>query len=559
MFKKLLLVASLCASHSIFSQTQLEGDTVQFGKNSYQVQADGYLSYFGVDTAIFIYREGIQLGGIAPDSSLHVSAQTYRQDRVNFFPGPISTDVGSYYYYARTWTVTRALIDSVRQGLFTFPNFPPAVIQTWPAHGRQQYGESYHIAPFVDVDGDGIYNWQTGDYPYIEGDIATLAVFNDQNPARDTTGGDRMVCEGYVLYWMYDQPGIAGRTLFRKTVVTNKSGVDYHNTYMANFSDNDAGNIFGSDLTGTDVARHGTYGYHNHYKSFQKPGKAPYSGTLLLEGPIADYGDGLDNDWDGCADAVMGNSGFCIPEDSANGIVERLTLSNTMYFVNSSNPAMGPPATDKEYFNYMRSIWRNDSVLRAENPSGIFATANGDGYSPTGSGNPVNYMFPGDSYSPYPQWQPSNPSQWYNSPSNGSDKRIISSMGPFTWEAGESISYMFASMWGTVDTTNYANIFDSIQADFDNILNLHSSNPISVEEVNSIEVELEFGQGPNTLYLTNAYNREFNLEVIDLNGRIVLRSVLLPSSEKTIDVGQLPPGVYVIRTNDGSWNYKWIK
>ena len=44
----------------------------------------------------------------------------------------------------------------------------PAAIRDWPAHGDQAKGQSYYLAPFFDVDGDGEYNPYNGDYPYYD-------------------------------------------------------------------------------------------------------------------------------------------------------------------------------------------------------------------------------------------------------------------------------------------------------------------------------------------------------------------------------------------------------
>lgn len=548
-----LLALFTLVSTSLFGQGWVP-DTITFGDSYYIVEPDGTLLLFGSKNATYVYTESLHLGGIDAGGSLHVSAQTYKQDRINFFAGPVSGDPSSMLYYGRTWTVTQNMIDSLRQGLYTVV---PDAIANWPAHGRQQYGEPFYLAPFVDMDNNGYYNTGGGDYPFIKGDITTLALFNDQSVV-DSSNGNVIGADGYFMYYMYDEPGISARALYRSVVVTNRSSHTYSEAYLSIFNDADAGGSQ-DDLSGTDIERHAIYSYNADDYDFMTAPKVPYCGTVLLEGPTADAGDGVDNNWDGCIDG-FDQSGNCIPENASAGLLERLTMTNSMYYNNTGDPVSGNYGVgNTDIYNYMRSLWRTGDSLRAETPSGLFNVNNGDGYEPNPSSQAVRYAYPGNSHSPSSIWAPDQPINWFESPSNHEDKRVLLSMGPFTWEAGETINITSATFWGNVDSIQHINIIDSLTSDIDSILYSLVSKPLSGSEFERDPVEMELRQNNGHLTILNPSDFAYELQVLNVSGQILMRSNVSAHSEAFLNCAHLPNGVYLIRTSDGEWTEKWIR
>lgn len=163
-----------------FAQADPKGGTVQFQRTQYQIQADGNLNQLQGDGNVFAYRQTLWLSGMSYDSDtvMHLSAQEYRLSRIDYYPGPISSDSIASAYWDRTWTVTKGMVDSTKNGLYT--TLPEAVLN-WPVKGRAQYGERQELAPFEDVNNNGIYEPLLGDYPIIKGHISTIAIFNDVN------------------------------------------------------------------------------------------------------------------------------------------------------------------------------------------------------------------------------------------------------------------------------------------------------------------------------------------------------------------------------------------
>ncbi len=99
---------------------------------------------------------------------------TYRQMGAwDFWTGPLDTITGSSdsataVNYDRFWKIDYNMIQSflinyqnsnVQNGTYEIPE----AIATWPAHG---YGNNTRqLAPFVDINSDGVYNPMNGDYP----------------------------------------------------------------------------------------------------------------------------------------------------------------------------------------------------------------------------------------------------------------------------------------------------------------------------------------------------------------------------------------------------------
>lgn len=550
---------TLCAAFALASLSgAAQGyniDTIAFGDCYYIIEPDGTLLEFGSGQSTYIYTETVHMGGIDAGGALHLSAQTYKQGRVNFTPGPVSTDPMTMFHYGRSWTVTRGMVDSVSQGLYTTL---PEAVENWPAHGRTQFGEAYYLAPFIDADNNGYYNPRGGDVPFIKGDITTLTLFNDYSGS-DTSVANRLKVDGYMMFYMYDLPGIAGKTLYRNTVLTNRSTNHYSNTYLSLFNDADAGSPQ-DDLVGTDIERHAVYAYNSSALDPYTVPKVPYCGTVLLEGPQADAGDGVDNDWDGCVDGFSTSSG-CTPENPSTGEVERLTLTNSMYYNNTSSPISGNSSLgDIGIYTYMQSLWLTGDSLRAETPSGLLNNLNGDGYDASGTSQAVRYAFPGNSHSPDQRWAPMQDVNWFDSPANREDRRLLASMGPFTWEAGETVNFTTASFYGNVDSSNFAGILDSLAADIDSIGQLTASNPLSTPTEEALEeVVLELRQSNGNLTILNPHPTSYQLEVLNLNGQVLMQSHVGPQTEAFIHCSHLPAGVYIIRTANSEWVKKWVR
>ena len=159
-----------------------------------------------------VFFSSLWLSGLDSQDSLRNAAIRFCQDAAGgfceYFPGPLSTDgtVSSdpavFDEYNRFWFIDRQQVDTHTAYFTCFydPNcnteiqFPEGYtisdeILEWPAHGETALGQPFYLAPFVDVNGDGSYQPEFGDYPSFPGDKAVYMISNDMGgPHVDSYG-----------------------------------------------------------------------------------------------------------------------------------------------------------------------------------------------------------------------------------------------------------------------------------------------------------------------------------------------------------------------------------
>ncbi len=143
------------------------------------------------------FAAALWIGGLDASNQLHTAAQTYRQAGNDFWPGPLDTtnafiDTIAAVNYDKIWKVD---INDINTFLYQFSlgnvpltYTPTADILSWPAKGTG--AKSRNLAPFVDVNNNGIYDPLVGgDYPKIKGDQTLYYIFNDNFGPHTETGG----------------------------------------------------------------------------------------------------------------------------------------------------------------------------------------------------------------------------------------------------------------------------------------------------------------------------------------------------------------------------------
>ena len=62
----------------------------------------------------------------------------------------------------------------------THPNYTiPDNIANWPGNGDTTLGVAFQLAPFVDINDNGVYEPELGEYPCFKGDEAIYTILND--------------------------------------------------------------------------------------------------------------------------------------------------------------------------------------------------------------------------------------------------------------------------------------------------------------------------------------------------------------------------------------------
>lgn len=372
---------------------------------------DGNDSTFKFDSVVSVFTFAPWVGGLDDDDSLHISAAdyyTYPNNPKDYRPGLAAS---TRYDFERVWAVDRASIAALRKDFgedHIFNNPVPFDLLTWPGKGNPnlQYNLDFtpvttdpalFPAPFVDVNGDGIYNVYDGDYPRIRGDQMAWWVLTDST-AHSLTQGKLLNIDLMLSAYAYDCPqnGSVDHSLFLDVEAVNRSGEDYHDTHLGFFTDFDLG-CFEDDYIGSMADVNGFYVYN------------------------------IDNMDINCQGGALG-FGENIPVQTVSFL--NRSLDHSMFF---NNPSIGvpPPATTDpdlpgEFFNFLQGKWRDGTPL----------TTGGVGYNP-GSTNFEDHVFPGN---------PSDPQAWTMCTANISfgDRRMVSSHGPFDFAAGDTFRIQVA-------------------------------------------------------------------------------------------------------------------
>lgn len=489
-----------------------------------------------------IYAQSLWMGGFDTNDTLHVSAITFRSGIPGFRPGPISNDPNAHITYNNVYHISLQTISDFVNGN---TSGIPAEIANWPAHGNTAMGEAVNLAPFVDINNDGNYDPSQGDYPDIKGDEALFAISNDKNGR----GVDGMGVEIHTMAYAYNTGGPEDSIVYLDYKIFNRSNEGYSDVYISSFVDFDLGNSI-DDLPGTNVSADAVFCYNGDDNDNGPDGfgAQPAScGLRILKGPPADLFDGMDNDKDGCVDGVLLN-GICQPENTASGIREYYKMSSSMAYYHTNSGAsinIKDPRDPIHYYNYMRSLWKNGNNLVLENPSGFGNTANGDGYTPDGSGTKTNYIFPGNSYDTTGTYSPPLPNNWFASPSNSADHRALANMGPFSLSPGQSFDINMAIVWSRDSSASagYTNLNHGLTK-------LNREQPVrnvSIRNFNpSHKYQLYFDVRLQNWVLHNQSDRNFNFKLVSIDGKLISNLKLEGHSYLQIDKTLLSKGVYLL-------------
>ena len=294
--------------HAIIGNAQTPPTSAILNANniSTPVYVLGYLGFDGSNANFFVddsYHSTLFANGLWIGSGTHTAVRQFGSSGNDFYPGPLTIDgtaqstLEMQTAYNRVWYVTRTMIDE-HLAHFNEPGYEPAEsILNWPAHGTFE-NTAANLAPFYDVNGDGIYNALDGDYPLIRGDEAVFSIFNDAG-THSESGGVSLGIEIHCMTYAFNEPQDAALS----NTVFNRSAATYEATYIGMWSDFDIG--YGTDdYIGCDVSRGMYYGYNGEEQDGPGTGSfsgvPPTQGCVILAGPWQ-QADGVDNM--GCDDA----------------------------------------------------------------------------------------------------------------------------------------------------------------------------------------------------------------------------------------------------------------
>lgn len=484
-----------------------------------------------------VFSSAMWIGGLDANDTLHLAAQTYRQDGLDFWPGPLDTlsasiDSVTSAVYNHVWKISREdIVNFIYQyqlGNVTNMTYPvPPVILSWPAHGTGNF--SRNLAPFADNNNDGNYNPYDGDYPKIKGDQMCYSIFNDAIYPHDETGGNPIGLEFHKSSYESACPQIADSnrsinyTTYYDFEIFNRSDTTYHNMYIGIYTDVDLGNYL-DDYVGCDTMLHAGFVYNGDNDDGGYTGyglNPPMQNVTILDSPEAIPNDGVDNDRDGITDEAG----------------EKNLLSNFMTW-NNDFTNMGNPENAIHYYYFLQSKWKNGAPVLSCN------------------GSPTHYMFPG---TPYDTTQ-CNETYVGNIPY---DRRFLVTSGPFTLPAHGKTNFTVAYVW-TRDELNPNGINTSIarnRSDLMKIRQWFAADTIpsclqlfpGVEEKSQLKPLFNLYPNPadesiSIQYVSKSLKPVY--KIYDVGGRLI-KSGKLRENISAINVSALRPGNYVFEISDG--------
>jgi len=367
---------------------------------SYHMTGEGGLEWpKGEDTrAVFTSGLWIAAGKVNGVDDLRVSVAEYVSQ---FVPGKIDGDDGHIYrmhkveidaFLNNDWatysTMTLMLPETIIDGSNVYTQLtetalPTADFMNWPVDMG---------APWIDGNGDGVYNPPDGDYPDIKGDMYHWYVMNGADSLAHAFywEGEPMDIEVEVAVYGFNAQGPLSNTLFWEWTITNAGTDTLDSTFVGFWADMDIGD-HGDDFIGVDTTVDMIYSYNNEHDYYYED-TPPAVGQIILQTPIIPS----------VGDIAVVNGEEIL--DYAN-----IPIYASVYY-RGNNPDLNDPESPEHIYYYLNGL----------------KVPSGDPYLEP-DGNESRFVFTGNPYTGE-GWIDS----WVG------DNRQISSMGPFQMLPGES-------------------------------------------------------------------------------------------------------------------------
>lgn len=555
---------------------------IETGGNMWQDRAQGFSAYEvpkGSKLRV-LFAGALWLGGKDFNDQLKVAAVTFRQGN-DFWPGPLLTD-GTAEVDAATCLKYDKFFMTLRQDIITFVAynecvqsgatncadlFPgynvPSSILDWPGNNSDP-GYDFNLAPYKDVNNDGLYNPSDGDYPWYDikkelscgndrtvtlyGDQNYWWVFNDKGNIHTETGADPIGMEIRAQAFAFSTNDEVNDMTFYNYELYNRGTQTLYNTYFGQWADADVG-FAEDDFVGCDVERGLGYAYNGDAFDDAGNGQTGYGanppavGIDFFQGPFQDN-DGIDNPLtSNITDAIdsLGipykGIGIGYGDDVIDN--ERFGMRKFLYYFRSDQTtvnAQKEPNNANDYYRYLSGIWLDGTPFYyggTAHQSSAGAQANGLVR--------CDFMFPGDTDplmfgtlgTPV-----ANPTTWTeaNEGNTPADRRFMQSAGPFTLVPGQKNNITVGVVYARATTGNsFASVQklqladDKAQALFDNcfkILDAPDAPDMTIQELDRSLV----------IYLTNPSNSTNYKETYKEKDPFIILPYVLDNGDSTANL-----------------------
>jgi hypothetical protein len=310
-----------------------------------QSRAEYFIPKEGQASSMF--AAALWIGGRDIAGQLKLAAIRFKQIGNDFWPGPLTltgaiVDQATCARYDKHFVMSKTMAKNHRDFYNSSDYVMPDEIKNWPGNPVDGNTEqSWYIAPYVDLDGDGSYTPEKGDYPYYDFDNE-LCPWTPENRARAargdlpqteetknriSTGGimaDQVLKGDETLWWIFNDKGGAhteskgepigleiraqafgfattnelNNMTFYSYEIINRSTYALTETYFSQWVDPDVGHPK-DDYVGCDVGRGLGYCYNGKIPDgtglLTEYGSTPPAvGVDFFQGPYLDP-DGYDN------------------------------------------------------------------------------------------------------------------------------------------------------------------------------------------------------------------------------------------------------------------------
>ena len=261
-------------------------------------------------------------------------------------------------------------------------------------------------APWIDANGDGVYNVEDGDKPDMLGDQMLWYVMNDGDVAEhgNIFGTLPLGVEVQITIWGYVRASVVGDMMFVKILIINKGEDTIDSTFITLWDDPDLGNA-GDDFVGCDTTLSLGFCY-NDGADHDYGSDPPAIGYDFFQGPIV---------------PSPGDTAFAFGGYIPN--FKNLPMTSFIKYIGTSDPNWSDPSNARDAYNLMQGLHKNgDPFINSETGVSTKFVYADDPNDNTGAGDGV----------------------WVDSDDHASgDRRFMMNSGPFTMAPGDSQEVVF--------------------------------------------------------------------------------------------------------------------
>lgn len=509
-------------------------DTSQFS-SGYDMYA-GYQIPKKVDSTDLnthsIFCGGLWIAGKDNRDSIRVAKSDYYSERyIDYVSGPIDIHGNSNFQtcqaYDRYWTVNDSSIEKQIKNYIhsnhqdiPISNIPKEILE-WPAkrnpYAKGKNGEDLIIvqdlAPFIDVDSNGLYNPVKGDFPDIRGDQHIFWVFNDlgRNYLSDSLENLSLEIQANAFAYNSEIEVIKNTTYYSFNFISRGSE-ELRDVYIGVWVDVTNG-YYRDNYVGCDSTRNMGIAYNAD--SFDQDGFSYYNGygynPPLFGVKILDYSQ--------CK--------------SDTNQLTKMSSFKTYY----GDFTVDEPQSKEEFYYYLQGLWNH----------GVPQTI---GYLGYGGNTPTKYMFPSN---------PSDSTGWSMCHENLGDyqRRFLVSLGPFDFKPGDVKKIDFTVVWTRPDSFDCGDFnstiglaADQAQAFYDSVICPARKIPVVSSIPSYPNSQLSVYPNPFQdkihIEIRNA-DKGYSYQLLDVSGKTLKSTENVQSQNFTITTDELSSGIYFLQ------------